>query len=379
MIGSVRNYPGRGWVVQFYDPKAGKKIFKTFKLKEDAETFQASLVVRRKEGSLDSRDYAKSNPLGFRNQAETWLSYRKAKVRDIGHLQAHMAKAIGFFGGDRNIKEIGFAELEDFLHSLPEALSSKTRKNIFITLHAFLTWFAKRERGKGYVLPEFPVVKFTLGWRKTVEKETQAAIVEEVKRISYHKNPRVWFAIATLANFPKVRPGELIQVKEQDIDRKTGEMWIRHTKEGKEKRIYLLDEDLAFINSLPQGFPEMPFFRHGRRKGVGLALMKSGGQFGRKCIYSWWMKACKNLGIKGVDLYGGTKHSTVTAAREIMTPEEIRKYLTGHATNAAFDRYLQVDAQKQREASTAIRKPLHTSCIHEKQGGVKAKLLKLRG
>ena len=77
--------------------------------------------------------------------------------------------------------------------------------------------------------------------------------------------------------------------------------------------------------------------------------------------FSWaaalsrWKRTCKNLGIDGLDLYGGTKHSTVTAARENMSPEEIRRYLTEHQTNAAFDRYLHVDAEKQRKAARIVR------------------------
>ena len=52
-------------------------------------------------------------------------------------------------------------------------------------------------------------------------------------------------------------------------------------------------------------------------------------------------KACDNLGIKGVDLYGGTKHSTATAPGEFLTPEEIKRGGTGSASNKAFERYFQ--------------------------------------
>ena len=42
--------------------------------------------------------------------------------------------------------------------------------------------------------------------------------------------------------------------------------------------------------------------------------------------------ACKELGIENLDLYGGTKHTTVTAANECLTPEQIKQG-TGHTTN----------------------------------------------
>ena len=42
----------------------------------------------------------------------------------------------------------------------------------------------------------------------------------------------------------------------------------------------------------------MPFFRHiGGISGVAV-----NAAFGKKYLYKWWVKACDNLGIKGVDL-----------------------------------------------------------------------------
>lgn len=372
MKGSVKFYEGRGWVVQYYDPKGKKRIFKAFRQEDDARIFQASLNVRAKEGILDARDYAKDNPLGFMTQAERWLDVQAENVKDIRHLRHRMNVAISYFG-KQNVKEIGYANLEDYLsRGIPKGLAGKTKHDYITTLKTFWRWLGKRERDRGLVIPDFPEVKFTLGWRQTVDRETQTAILNEVRRISFDRNPRIWFGIFLLANFPKVRPGELIQIKEGDIDRRTGEVWIRHTKEGKEKRIYLLQADLEFIRALPQGVPALPFFRHAKLSGV-----TEGTQFADGFLLRWWNHACRNLGIKGVGLYGGTKHSTVTAAREFMTPEEIRRYVTEHQTNAAFDRYLQVDAQKQREASGRIR--AHTSCINEKEEGVGGKVLKLRG
>jgi hypothetical protein len=38
-------------------------------------------------------------------------------------------------------------------------------------------------------------VKFKLGYRNLVDKPTQQAIIEEVRRLTYHKNPKIWLAI----------------------------------------------------------------------------------------------------------------------------------------------------------------------------------------
>ena len=84
--------------------------------------------------------------------------------------------------------------------------------------------------------------------------------------------------------------------------------------------------------------------------------MKAGEQFGSKYFKKWWDKACANLGIEGVDLYGGTKHSTATALGEILTPEQIKRGGTGSATNKAFERYFQPRRNESQKVTSAIRK-----------------------
>ncbi len=67
-------------------------------------------------------------------------------------------------------------------------------------------------------------------------------------------------------------------------------------------------------------------------------------------------KACSNLGIDGVDLYGGTRHSSTTALREFYSPEKIRNSGTLHTTNKAFDRYLQFKSSDAKEIYEATSK-----------------------
>jgi hypothetical protein len=81
------------------------------------------------------------------------------------------------------------------------------------------------------------------------------------------------------------------------------------------------------------------------------------------------IKACKNLGIKGIDLYGGTKHSTATALGEFLTPEQIKRGGTGSATNKAFERYFQ---PRRRESAKVV------STIKELQKKQVGKVVKMR-
>jgi integrase len=220
------------------------------------------------------------------------------------------------------------------------------------------------------MMPDWPETKFNLGWRNTVDKETQTRIIEEVRRISYHINPRIWMGVKWLSTYVAIRPVELLNVKEGDFDLGLGVVNVKHNKEDKPKIVPLLPEDVELIRSLPTGLPHLHFFRHGRRKGAG-----AGERFGEKYFYKWWVKACDNLGVQGVDLYGGTRHSTVRALREYFTPDQIKRG-TMHSTNKAFERYFQIELE---DARKIYRTALHTSCINKKTLPDKGKVLKLHG
>ncbi|MDA3822109.1 MAG: hypothetical protein PF450_05795 [Bacteroidales bacterium] len=116
------------------------------------------------------------------------------------------------------------------------------------------------------------------------------------------------------------------------------------TKEKKLKFLPLIDEDINLLAGTTKGFPEQYFFRHD--KGAGQA--KVGSQYGPRYLYKWWIKACDNLGIKDIDLYGGTRHSSVTALSQQFSAEEIKEHGTDHDTSKAFERYCQTEAKLSR-------------------------------
>ncbi|MFO7599874.1 MAG: hypothetical protein R6X27_08710, partial [Candidatus Desulfacyla sp.] len=112
---------------------------------------------------------------------------------------------------------------------------------------------------------------------------------------------------------------------------------IRYNKEKKPKWVPMLKEDLELVQSFPEALDKtLPFFRY------------KGKPYGRKRLYKWWKRACDNLKIEGVDLYGGTRHSTVKALRALRTPEEIKRG-SMHSTNKAFDRYYKVEDDEARQ------------------------------
>jgi integrase len=203
-------------------------------------------------------------------------------------------------------------------------ISDKTKANMKSCLHDFWSWLLARKVITADQFPSFPKTPFELGWRNITDIPTQQSIIEKVKDLSYHINPKIWLGIKWLSVYGiRMRPGEMLNLKEADVNLNIGESGafiIPHPKEKKPKIIYLIDEDYRLLKDMPRGLPDLYFFRHPK----GIKGCQAGQRFGNKYFYKWWKRACKELGIEGLDLYGGTKHTTVTAANARLTPEQIK-------------------------------------------------------
>ena len=72
--------------------------------------------------------------------------------------------------------------------NLGQEVSDKTSSNIKSALHDFWKWILDREEITMAQFPKSPHCNFELGFRNTVSKEEQRAILSEIHRISYHVN-----------------------------------------------------------------------------------------------------------------------------------------------------------------------------------------------
>jgi len=345
-----RIYPVKGgYIVRF-----GRDLSKWFKHQDEAERFLTGIRYKTDEGTFDPRDYRSDNPLSFSRLADQWLEKKKNRIKpkSYNNLANYMKKAKKRWK-NMNVKLIGYAEIEDLLDA-QASLSAKTKSNMKSCLHDFWQWLLHRKVITRDQLPEFPQTPFELGWRNIIDIETQQQIIHKVKELSYSINPKIWLGIRWLSIYGiRMRPGEMLNLKEDDIKRKLGDfgaLIIPHPKEKKPKIIFLMEEDSRILEKIPRGLPNLYFFRHEK----GIKGCRGGQQFGEKYLYKWWKKACAELGVNGVDLYGGTRHSTVTAAGEHFTPEQI-KQATGHATNKAFERYFQKQSRDAAEVFKTIQ------------------------
>jgi len=320
-----------------------KGASKRFRSYDAALQYLSHVRFQTREGSYDPRDWQRGKPLSISKLSGQWL---EKKAPSISRKQLHdytrwMGLFEQFIGPDTNVKLVGYVEVEDFLESLQ--VGDKSRANIKSCLSAFFKWAKKRK----YIdaVPELPEITWDREERETTSKERQAIIVEEVYRLTRF-NPRIGLAVCMLATYPKIRPGELIQVQEQDILLDQGELRINRPKGRKGDRppkwVSLIPETVEEIRSLPRGMPTLPFFRQ-----------PNGEAFSKDYLYRWWNRAVKSLKKQGrlpedfrVSLYPGTKH---TSLREgIGSPEE-KKHAAGLSSIKSFERYFRQKDSRDRE------------------------------
>lgn len=330
---------------QFY-VKFGKEINKRFSNYDESARFLTGLRYDTDQGKFDPRDHMASKPLSFKNQAKSYLEYKsKQNLKTFRAIERYINRAASFFG-DTNVKYVKKRDLNRFLQSL-ENISEKTRHNYCSQLRDFYyNYLYEEEEILTLVdLPKMPKIEFELGFRKIIDIETREKIVDRFKERTYEKNPKVWLAIDVLCAYNNLRPGDLPRLKEGDIDLEYGVLTFwRPTKSKKKKapkviRIRMLEYHIDEFKKLKMQFPatdNMPFFRHTAESGK-----KTDNPFSENYLYKNWKRACADLGIYDLDLYGGTRHSTTTAIAKELGKDRARKF-SGHHTDKAFDRYCQI-------------------------------------
>lgn len=327
------------------------QITKRFDNYPAALQFLTGLRFQEGSGQFDARDYqTRGRPLAFDKLAEEWLDLKagQIKIASWRSIASGIRKAQDAWGG-MNIKSIQYPQLEDFLKGYPGA--PKSRANALAALKQFWQWAADR-----YDIP--PVKKWPrlghveMAFRDTVDLPTQEALIEDIR---LHEPFKVWLCVKWLATYIAVRPSEMRGLTENQVDRQRGVLIFPHPKEKRAKIIPLIPEDLEIIRGLPLAFNQSAkFFRHDG----GIGGTRPGDSFGNSVLYRAWRRACARLGVQGVPLYPGTKHSTAMGLREVATPEEI-KSMTLHSTSEAFHRYFQTSGDALRELQGRRRQLIH--------------------
>ena len=346
-----KDHPQIG-AIKIFIVRFGQEIYRRYNNYQEAIQFLYGLRYKTIEGSFDINDYKKDAPNGFQSLSTKYLrsKTKKASYRDI---KRYIDKA-ALHWKTKNIKDINSVDIEDYLFSIPN-ISEKTRHNHKTQLSDFWTWLLTRRIINLSQMPVFPVIEYELGYRKIIDWDTQEKLLKIIKRIS-KENPKVWLGIELLATYPILRPGDLLRIKEVDVDTKNGIIKIHNPTKSKNifKSVRLVEQHIDYLKQLKSeypGHPNMPFFRHVS----GVKGVKCDQAFGSKLFYKYWVRACEQLGIEGVDLYGGTRHTTTTEIARRWGSENAMK-ASDHQTNKAFLRYCQHQDDIAFEMAVAAKK-----------------------
>lgn len=337
MKGTIQK-SGASYIVRYPDPESegGRAQIRRPNL-EEAEKLLNALRYHDDLGILNLDDYRSPKGRHFDVLADKWCREwvkENVKPKTWQAYEMNMARMKDFWG-EKNVKTFKTRDIQEFLDSLT-GLGNKSKSTWAATLKSFFRWCRKQGILHATDVPEFPEIKFKLKTRKTVTKEVQGQILDELRRQTYERNPKIHLGTKWLATYVCLRPGDLRRVRECDIDRRNRVVHIRDPKASEGYTLPLTTHDLETLLRIQPGAPQEPFFRH-----------PDGKQFSEGYLYVCWKKACAALDIHDVDLYGGTRHSSVRAMRHTLSPERIRD-ATMHRTNEAFERYYWMDLEDLR-------------------------------
>ncbi len=303
---------------------------------------QALNYLRHEKGSRRQKfnpdDYRTTKPHSFAVLAPKYLQ-TKAKLANYSRIKTIIEAAANHFGYT-NIRDIGRGNIEDYILGMVgikgKALSEKTLFNRCSQLHDFWMWCLERDVITLAEMPRFPKISYDLGYRNITDLETQQAVINKVKEISYHINLKIWLAIDMLATYTALRPDDLRRVSESSLDA-NGWLTIHNPtkKKNKFKTIRLHPDHVATWHECQAMYPALPgayFFRHT----AGISGCTENERFGDKYLYKWWSKAAGMVGLKGVPLYPGTKHTTATETAKLMGTDKALE--ASGLTNKAFER-----------------------------------------
>ena len=333
-----------------------KGITRRFSDYNEAGRFLTGLRYETDQNKFDERDYKHGNPLWFKVIMEKYLDERKLNINPRTH--KHYVEYFEKFHhlGEINIKEITGRMLKDAVDGYRtkegKPLAEKTKYNIVGFLKSFFNWVMTYDEDRPIIdrMPTFPrYSNDEMEYRTITDKETQMRIINYFHE---HFPVRLWFAVKLLATHPSMRPDDITRIKERDFNRDIGEFGAfviqRPTKRKKALVVPLTEEERGILDSLARGFPDMPLFRHEK----AVSHVKVGDGFGNNYVRRQWSLVCKQLGVEGVSLYPGTKHTTATELQKHFSPDVVKTYATQHNTNRAFERYFFPDVRKQLELAS---------------------------
>lgn len=327
------------------------------------DVMEAILVMREideqiKSNTFDPRNYGSRESIArfkFSNFVEKNYLPDCERRESIGELsKAMLINKRGLYKNhlkpffkDTDLRNIGPAMINGFYKSFTKTL--RQRELATAELKVILNAAIDYELITG--VPKFPKLKKA----KFRDVETFYTSEQQDMVVSMIENHTYRIAIRLLVKYA-MRPGEVRALREKDVDVFNDKLTIAQhfsknkltpgrKSNGNAHYLHLDEEAKEFLSGFLTGNPDAPLF-----KGA------EGGYMSEKVLQVAWNRAVSKTPLTHIDLYTGTKHSTVTQkVREGHSDREIMN-LTGHETLAAFKRYgQQTENDKMKDQKNVLQ------------------------
>jgi integrase len=220
-------------------------------------------------------------------------------------------------------------------------LSAKSRKNVIGAFHAFMSWLV--EQGELETVPRFPKIPSTEYAPSIITPADQELVLAAIPQTA-----RGAFLVAVEE---VARPGEIRALNVADYSWRDRILTIRAAMQGegahprlRAPRTKERDVRRREVSDRLADWLEVHVPLEDRLQG-DLSLFRCpgarthAGRWTGKAMRAAWNDAAAAVGLKGVALYEGTKHSTLTALANAGERREVLAALAGHARLESTERY----------------------------------------
>lgn len=287
-----------------------------------------------------------------RRQPRTLAGYERLAGDGEG---AHLAYWRGKVLGDIDVQSL---EDWEYLLATKAKLSAKTRKNVLAAFHSFLSWVC--DQRPTYSIPKFPWPETDEHQPMILSPELQAKVLAAIPE---DERGIFLFMAETL-----VRPSEArvlrvrdwitdsnqVRVARAAKDQKTGSgSVVRGLKSRNAKVVPILSFDMyCWLQvRVPAerrlGDPDGPLFVNPDGR--------NGLWWSHWALDYAWKQACARVGVQGVKMYEGLKHSTATALKALGADDRLLAQLAGHRDPRSVEKYAKLQGQTIRNTILRLR------------------------
>jgi integrase len=261
--------------------KGFTKRFKGDNCFKDALAYETHLKELAKTGQLEKVKVQQRHT--FDKVANEWLLTRRSELsNDSWRRYKQMVHLAVDFFKDKHLNTFILKDFADFVSSLQH--SSRSKHMTLKKVKAVFQWAVDNN----YIdkLPTFPKLSFKCKRTQPISKDTQTAVFQEVFKMCRGNRDKLWLGIYFLCSHFKLRPYDLLRVKEKDIDLSNKVIYL-HSKTG-ETVLNLSESDIQLLQGFvsPQDGDKL-FFRY---DSPYMGASKD-TPYGRRLFYKIWKEA----------------------------------------------------------------------------------------